>query len=156
MSNDDTERPLPLLRAMIDSLDREMLQLVAQRMALVAEIAAYKRQHGLRIRDPQRERELLEDRTSRAEELGLPRGEMESVFRLLLRASRDHQASLRAEIPLNEQPRRIAIIGGHGKLGALMARLFGDLGHQVLVADVDTDLIATEAAAAADVTIVSV
>jgi chorismate mutase / prephenate dehydrogenase len=141
---------------MIDSLDREMLQLVAQRMALVAEIAAFKRQHGLRIRDPQRERELLEDRTSRAEELGLPRGEMESVFRLLLRASRDHQAALRTEIGPNEQPRTVAIIGGHGRLGKVMTRLFADLGHRVLVADLDTELSGADAAAAADVTIISV
>ena len=156
MKSDASQRSLSVLRSLIDSLDREMLQIVAQRMMLVAEIASYKREHGLRIRDPERERELLADRTRRAEELGLPGGEMESVFRLLLRASRDHQAALRAEIPMNEQPRRVAIIGGHGRLGGLMARLFGDLGHQVMISDVDTDLIATEAAAAADVTIISV
>jgi chorismate mutase/prephenate dehydrogenase len=141
---------------MIDSLDREMLQLVAQRMALVAEIASYKRQHGLRIRDAQRERELLDDRTRRAEELGLPRGEMESVFRLLLRASRDHQAALRTEIAPNETPRTIAVIGGHGRLGSVITRLFADLGHSVIVADLDTDLSAADGARAADVTIISV
>src|SRR4051812_32538068 len=138
--SDESPRSLALLRAMIDSLDRDLLHIVAQRMALVAEIAAYKREHGLKIRDAHRERELLEDRTSRAEALGLPRGEMESVFRLLLRASRDHQAALRAEIPLHERPRTVAVIGGHGRLGSLIARLFGDLGHQVLIADLDTDL----------------
>jgi prephenate dehydrogenase len=37
-----------------------------------------------------------------------------------------------------------------------MTRLFGDLGHRVLVADVDTEIGAAEAAAAADVVIVSV
>ena len=156
VTTDPTPRPLPLLRAKIDSLDREMLQIVAQRMALVAEIAAFKRTHGLRIRDPQRERELLEDRTRRAEELGLPRGEMESVFRLLLRASRDHQAALRAEISPNETPRTVAIIGGHGRLGAVMARFFADLGHRVVIADLGTDLSAIDAATAADVTVVSV
>lgn len=154
--SDESPRALPLLRAMIDSLDRELLQIIAQRMTLVSEIAAYKREHGLRIRDPQRERELLEDRTSRAEELGLPRGEMESVFRLLLRASRDHQAALRAEIPLHERPRAVAVIGGHGKLGSLIARLFGDLGHNVIIADLDTDLSAAEAATNAEVVVVSV
>ena len=74
---------------------------------LVAEIAAFKRTHGLRIRDPQRERELLEDRTRRAGELGLPRGEMESVFRLLLRASRDHATP---EFAASASARRIAPI----------------------------------------------
>ena len=48
------------------------------------------------------------------------------------------------------------MIGGHGRMGALVARMFGDLGHQVIVADVDTELSAGDAAAVADVVVVSV
>ena len=62
MTTDISTRPLPLLRAAIDALDRDLLQIVAHRMAIVAEIAAYKRLHGLRVRDREREREVLEDR----------------------------------------------------------------------------------------------
>lgn len=153
---DPTPRPLPVLRAMIDSLDRDFLQLAAKRMALVGEVAAYKRVHRLKVRDSGREREILEDRASRAEELGLPRGEMESIFRLLLRASRDHQAALRAEVPMEIEERTIAVIGGHGQIGKIMVRMFGDLGHRVLISDVNTDLRAVDAAAAADVTVISV
>ena len=156
MSDDATPRPLPVLRAMVDVLDRDLLQIVVRRMALVGEIAAYKRQHGLRIRDVQREREILEDRCDRAESMGLPRGEIESVFRVLMRASREHQASLRAELPYETEARTVAVIGGHGRLGAVMVRMFGDLGHQVIVADVDTPLGAGDAASVADVVIVSV
>jgi chorismate mutase / prephenate dehydrogenase len=141
---------------MVDVLDRDLLQIVARRMALVGEIAAYKRLHSLRIRDPQREREILDDRSRRAEEMGLPRGEMESLFRVLMRASRDHQASLRAELPYSTQSRTVAVIGGHGGMGTIMSRLFGDLGHQVIIADVDTLLSAGDAASVADVVIVSV
>lgn len=141
---------------MIDALDRDLLQIMARRMALVAEVAAYKRQHGVRIRDTEREREVLRDRHERAVELGLPAGEIESIFRLLLRSSRDYQAALRAEIPLNETARTIAIIGGQGKIGRLLARLFGDLGHRLLIVDRDTVLQAAEAAAAADVVVISV
>jgi chorismate mutase / prephenate dehydrogenase len=156
MIDDATPRPLPVLRAMVDVLDRDLLQIVVRRMALVGEIAAYKRQHGLRIRDVQREREILEDRCDRAESMGLPRGEIESVFRVLMRASREHQASLRAELPYETEARTVAVIGGHGRLGAVMVRMFGDLGHQVIVADVDTPLDAGDAASVADVVIVSV
>lgn len=156
MTGEHPPRPLALLRAMIDALDRDMLQLVARRMALVGEIAQYKREHGLRIRDAAREHELLDDRTRRAAELGLPRGEMESVFRLLIRASRDHQAALRAEVPLDASPRTVAVIGGRGRLGGVVAQLFGDLGHRILIADETTPLSPADAAAAADVTVVSV
>jgi chorismate mutase/prephenate dehydrogenase len=156
MIDDATPRPLPVLRAMVDVLDRDLLQIVARRMALVGEIAAYKRQHALRIRDARREREILEDRCRRAEEMGLPRGEMESLFRVLMRASRDHQASLRAELPYDTTPRTVAVIGGHGGMGAIMVRMFGDLGHQVIVSDVSTPLTAEDAASVADVVVVSV
>lgn len=149
-------RSLPLLRAMIDALDRELLQLAARRMALVGEIAEYKRRHGVRIRDPRREREVLEDRIRRAESLGLPRDEIESIFRLLLRASRDHQAALRAEVPPELEPKTIAVIGGAGRMGTMLVRLFADLGHRVLVVDRDTELTPGDAAGTADVVIVSV
>lgn len=156
MTTTPTPRPLPLLRAMIDALDHDLLQIVARRMALVGEVAAAKRVRGLKIRDPERERDVLHDRARRAEELGLPRGELESIFRLLLRASRDQQAALRAEVPPNEPTRTVAVVGGRGKIGVVVARLFADLGHRVLISDVDTDLRAAEAAAAADVTVISV
>lgn len=149
-------RPLPLLRAMIDALDRELLQVAARRMAIVAEIAAYKREHHLRVRDLQRERAVLADRARTAAELGLPQWEVESIFRLLLRASREQQSALRAEVPLDEAARTVAVIGGEGQIGRVVARLFGDLGHRVIVSDVATTLRPAEAAAVADVTVVSV
>jgi chorismate mutase/prephenate dehydrogenase len=125
-------------------------------MALVGEVAAYKRAHGLRVRDPARERELLADRVRRAAALGLPADEMESVFRVLLRASRDRQSALGAEVPADAAPRTVAVVGGRGGIGRVMVRLFEDLGHRVLVADLETDLAPGDAAAAADVTVVSV
>jgi chorismate mutase/prephenate dehydrogenase len=152
----DTPRPLPVVRAMIDALDRDLLQIMAKRMALVAEVAAYKRVHGLKIRDARREQELLRDRHELAKELGLPSDEIESIFRVLMRSSRDHQAALRAEVPMDAVPYTIAIIGGHGRIGRVMARLFSDLGHRLLLVDTDTTLRAEEAAAVADVTVVSV
>ncbi|HEX6943442.1 MAG TPA: bifunctional chorismate mutase/prephenate dehydrogenase [Gemmatimonadaceae bacterium] len=156
MSTDPNARPLPLLRAMVDSLDHELLQLAARRMAVVSEIAAYKRQHHIRIRDPQREREILEDRARRAEEMGLPKGEIEAMFRVLLRASRDHQAALRTELPYETPSLTVAVVGGRGAMGALLARMFGDLGHSVLVTDHETDLTPGDAAEVADVTVISV
>ncbi|MBV9879315.1 MAG: prephenate dehydrogenase/arogenate dehydrogenase family protein, partial [Gemmatirosa sp.] len=154
--SDPTPRPLPLLRSMIDALDRDLLQIAARRMALVAEVAAYKRAHGLHIRDARREQEVLADRVRRAEELGLPPGEIESIFRLLLRASRDQQAALRTEVAPDETSRTVAVIGGAGQMGQVLVRLFADLGHQVLVSDLGTELTPAAAAAIADVVVVSV
>ncbi|MBU6366426.1 MAG: bifunctional chorismate mutase/prephenate dehydrogenase [Gemmatimonadetes bacterium] len=149
-------RPLPVLRAMIDALDRDLLQTLARRATLVAEVAEVKRREGRRIRDPEREAAVLGEWTAQAQALGLPADEVESIVRMLLRASRDQQAALRAEVPVDEPVRTVAVIGGAGRMGRRMAQLFADLGHHVLVADVDTALRPAQAAEAADVTVVSV
>jgi len=149
-------RPLPVLRAMIDAVDHEILQLLSRRNGLVGEIAAHKREHRLAIRDVDREREIITDRSGRAEPLGLSPAVVENMFRLILWASRDRQAALRAELPLDAEPRTVAVIGGRGAMGRCMADLFGDLGHAVMVADLDTALTPEEAAAMADVVVISV
>ncbi|HEV8362852.1 MAG TPA: bifunctional chorismate mutase/prephenate dehydrogenase [Gemmatimonadaceae bacterium] len=152
----DQSRSLSLLRAMVDATDRDILQAISRRMGLVREIADVKRAAGLRIRDVQREQEVLEDRMRVASELGLPPGEMESLFRLLLRASRDYQALLRVEVLPDEHARTVTIIGGHGRMGRVFSAMFADLGHRVLIVDLDTDLSAADAAAVSDVVVVSV
>jgi chorismate mutase / prephenate dehydrogenase len=155
-SESQLSRPLPVLRAMIDAVDREILQLLARRNAIVSEIAAFKREHRVPIRDRARENEIIGDRRERAMPLGLSPEVIESIFRLVLWASRDRQAALKAEVPPEVEPRSVAIIGGKGGMGQCMGRLFGDLGHAVLIADLDTQLTPEEAAAAADVVLISV
>jgi len=149
-------RSLPVLRAHIDAVDRDILALLARRNALVAEVAQYKRLHQVRIRDASRERDILTDRRDRATPLGLSPEIIESLFRLVLRGSRDRQAALKAEVPTGIEPKSVAIIGGMGRMGQCLARLFGDLGHAVMLADLDTDLKPEEAASVADVVIISV
>ncbi len=154
--DDPAARPLSVLRALIDSVDHEILQLLARRNGLVGEIAAYKRAHGVAIRDRRREREIIADRRRRAGSLGLSPEVIESMLRLILWASRDRQAALKAEVPPDVDERTIAVVGGRGQMGQLIAKLFADLGHAVMIADLDTELEPTEAAAVADVVVISV
>jgi len=152
----DHARSLPVLRAMIDAVDHEILQLLSRRNGLVAEVAAYKRRHRVGIRDPKRERELIADRRERSTPLGLQPEVIESVYRLILWASRDRQASLRAQVPPDLEPKTIAVVGGAGAMGRCVANLFADLGHAVMIADLNTQLTSVEAARVADVVVVSV
>ena len=141
---------------MIDSVDHDILQLLSRRHALVGEIAGYKRAHGVAIRDRTREQEIIADRRERSGRLGLSPEVIESMYRLILWASRDRQAALRAEVPSDLEERTVAVIGGKGMMGRCMAKLFADLGHAVMVADLDTELTPEEAASNADVVIISV
>lgn len=133
-----------------------MLSVLERRMRLVSEIAAWKRSHGLRIRDAAREQQVLDDRAAVAARLALPHDAVESLFRVLMRASRDRQAALGAELPRDMPRHRVAVIGAGGGMGKLLVRLFEEWGQTVLSVDRGTDLRPEEAAASADVTVVSV
>jgi chorismate mutase/prephenate dehydrogenase len=154
-SNPD-EGPLLELRGALDALDHDLLDLLVRRMEIVAEIAALKRQHRVRIRDLERERRVLDDRCANAEKLGLPTGSIESVWRQLMLMSRERQAALRVEVPPDVEPKLIAIIGGEGGMGRSLRTLFSDLGHDVRSADLETELRPADAAAMGDVVIISV
>ena len=150
------EGPLLELRGALDGLDHQLLELLVRRMDIVADIAACKREHRVRIRDLARERRVLDDRCARAEELGLPTESIESVWRQLMLMSRERQAALRAEVPADLEPKTVAIVGGEGGMGGSLKTLFSDLGHEVLSADLRTKLRPADAAAAADVVVISV
>jgi chorismate mutase/prephenate dehydrogenase len=151
-----TPEALGLLRQQIDELDRQVLELLARRMAVVKDVAAVKRSEGVQIRDFEREREVLDERCSRAEQLGLPPGPVESIYRQIMLASRDYQAALGAAAPRTMVPKDVAVIGGAGQMGTVMARMFRELGHRVVIADLTTDARPQDAAARADVVLISV
>ena len=144
------------LRERIDQLDRRFVELLAERNDLVAQVANVKRQSGFPIRDPDREARMLETRRELGSSDGIRPEVVESLFRVILWASRDRQASLRAAVPKHVEPRVIAIIGGLGGMGRCLETMFGEQGHEVLVADLDTTLRPREAAQRADVTVISV
>jgi chorismate mutase / prephenate dehydrogenase len=151
------DRPaIALLREHLDAIDAKILQLLGQRMGVVGDMAAQKREHGVRIRDLSRERAVLADRCAQAVAHGLPPEIIESIFRLVLLASRERQAALGAELPRDAESRAIAIVGGKGAMGSTLAGLFTELGHRVSIADLDTELTPERAAAEADVVVVSV
>jgi prephenate dehydrogenase len=83
--------PLPELqevREHIDSLDRELLALLARRTQLVRRAAKAKAEAGKPVVDPAREETLLAARRQEAVKLGLAPEAAEGIFRSILRYSR--------------------------------------------------------------------
>jgi chorismate mutase / prephenate dehydrogenase len=148
--------PLPELRAQLDELDRQLLELLARRMEIVSGVARYKRASNIEVRDSGREQQLLAAKRELAVKLGLDPEAIESIYRQILISSRDHQASmLRAPAP--EGPSRsVLIVGGGGAMGGLLRQLFQDLGHSVESLDLDSTRTAEELVPAADVVVISV
>ena len=154
--SDNVPNELLPLRKRIDELDRRFVELLAERNELVAQVADVKRQSGFPIRDSSREGQMLEARRSLGLKDGIRPEVVESLFRVILWASRDRQATLRAAVPVRVDPKSIAIVGGHGGMGKCLEKMFLAQGHHVMITDVDTPLTPAEAAGKADVIVVSV
>lgn len=65
------DRELQVLRSQIDALDAQLLRVLAQRLAVSAQIAQVKQQDNLAVFQPKRWESLLHQRLESAEQLGL-------------------------------------------------------------------------------------
>lgn len=74
---------LRVWRAEIDRLDNALLDLLAKRMSLVKEIGAYKDKNNLCILQPSRYRELMAQRATLGQELGLDEVLVHDLFSLI-------------------------------------------------------------------------
>ena len=92
VNNLNNER-LSTFRNQIDVIDQELMRILMSRMALSKEIAAYKQDHNLKIRDRERELQLIEDRTRDIDDEVL-REALTDVLEAILKASRDVQESM--------------------------------------------------------------
>jgi chorismate mutase/prephenate dehydrogenase len=154
--SDPPTTPLPELRDQLDAVDRQVLELLARRMQIVSAVARYKRAENIGIRDARREEQVLAARRQLARELGLDPESIESIYRQILLSSRDYQAAMNlAGAPAGE-PKTVLIVGGAGAMGGVLAGLFRELGHHVLIADLGTHPRAEALVAQADVVVISV
>ncbi|STL78062.1 bifunctional chorismate mutase T and prephenate dehydrogenase [Escherichia coli] len=78
---------LTALRDQIDEVDKALLNLLAKRLELVAEVGEVKSRFGLPIYVPEREASMLASRRAEAEALGVPPDLIEDVLRRVMRES---------------------------------------------------------------------
>ncbi|END2488399.1 TPA: bifunctional chorismate mutase/prephenate dehydrogenase [Vibrio vulnificus] len=123
---------LNALREQIDAVDKQMLELLAQRLALVEQVGHVKSQHGLPIYAPDREAAMLASRRAEAEKIGVPPQLIEDILRRTMRESYASEKDSGFKC-LNPDLRSVVIIGGHGQLGGLFSRMFTLSGYQVKI-----------------------
>lgn len=83
------------IRAKIDEIDSDLVQLFAKRMSLSAEVADYKKEHNLPIYVPSREREILQDVATKA---GPEMANYSRVlYSMIFELSRSYQSKRNAE-----------------------------------------------------------
>lgn len=123
---------LDQLRDKIDSVDKQILNLLAERLALVEEVGVVKSEHGLPIYVPEREAAMLASRRLEAEKIGVPPQLIEDVLRRTMRESYASEKDSGFKC-LNTDLKKAVVIGGHGQLGSLFTRMLKLSRYQVEV-----------------------
>ncbi|PMH75847.1 bifunctional chorismate mutase/prephenate dehydrogenase [Vibrio cyclitrophicus] len=118
------------LRDQIDVVDKQMLDLLAQRLALVEKVGEVKSEHGLPIYVPEREAAMLASRRQEAEKIGVPPQLIEDILRRTMRESYASEKDSGFKC-LNPELRSVVIVGGNGQLGGLFGRMFKLSGYEV-------------------------
>ena len=129
------EKSLADLRRDLNEIDHQLLALVAKRQALSREVARVKRDTGYPTRDYQREREVIMDARTAADELGVSPMLAEALLRLLIRSSLTTQEQASVAAHGVGSGRRTLVIGGAGKMGRWFVEFLASQGFSVEVAD---------------------
>ena len=85
---------LTILRRQIDELDNNLLELLARRMRVSREIGQYKKEHNMPILQAQRYDEILSNRISQAEKMGMDAEFMKTVLVAIHEESVRHQQEI--------------------------------------------------------------
>ncbi|PCI60354.1 MAG: bifunctional chorismate mutase/prephenate dehydrogenase [Gammaproteobacteria bacterium] len=126
------EQKLTKLRNEIDSIDTELVDLLAKRLAVTTKVGQLKSAQGVPIYAPEREAELLSKRRQQAMDAGVSPQLIEDVLRRMMRDSYLSQDSSGYQC-INPQCNKVVIIGGAGQLGSIFVDLFTRSNYQVAI-----------------------
>jgi chorismate mutase/prephenate dehydrogenase len=119
------------LRLQIDAIDSQMVELLAQRSKLTAQVGQYKSQVGLPIYVPEREAELITKRRQQAKDRGVSPVLVEDLLRRIMRESYHTQNV--TYLCTNPLIKKIVVVGGAGALGRIFVDMFKRSGYPVVI-----------------------
>lgn len=146
---------LTALRDQIDEVDKALLDLLARRMALVAEVGEVKSKYGLPIYVPEREASMLASRRKEAQAPGVSPDLIEDVLRRVMRESYSSEND-KGFKTLCPSLRPVVIVGGGGQMGRLFEKMLTLSGYQVRILEKEDWSHAPELMKDAGMVIVSV
>ena len=128
------------LRTRLDEIDAAIIDLVAERQAVVTTIGEHKLRTGLPLRHYEREREVIDRGMDRAESLGLEGAVARDILQTLIHHSLSNQETHKLVQSEHGHGQRALVIGGLGRMGVWMSRYLDMVGYNVDVSDrVDGD-----------------
>jgi len=123
------------LRQRLDAIDSGIIDLIAERQAVVTTIGEHKLRTGLPLRHYEREREVIDLGVARAESLGLEGSVARDIMQTLIHHSLSNQETHKLVQSDHGQGRRALVIGGLGRMGVWVSRYLDMVGYKVDIAD---------------------
>ena len=122
---------LDALREEIRKRDLEIVRLISERTELAKDIGRTKIEQGVPIRNVEVEKRVKARYVEEGSRYGLSEDLMTSISSAVIQEAVDAEARLfKCKVP-----KKVAVIGGAGKMGGWTADLFKDLGHSVVIID---------------------
>lgn len=119
------------LRQQIDQLDSQLVELLAKRAVVTAEVGRVKQQYALPLYVPEREQALIKARREQAEQAGVSADLIEDVLRRVMRES--YQTQEAGFVCCRTPGDKVVVVGGAGALGKRFVSLFQRSGYNVEV-----------------------
>ena len=123
------------LRNNLSAIDRRLVEMIAERQRIVADIGKTKQNTGTGTRDYAREKNVLEMGRKQALEMGVDPDLVEKLLEMLIRTSLESQERDRVVAEGKGDGRRALVIGGAGKMGHWFVEFFVSQGFATTVAD---------------------
>jgi len=130
------DKRLSELRNEIDATDNELIEIIARRAKLTAEVGEVKRSLKQPLYVPERERSLIKERRKKAKDAGLSEELIEDVVRRIIRESYRTQTS-QAAATSSQLDRPVFVFGGKGALGTRLVSQLEQTGYSVIAIDKD-------------------
>lgn len=119
------------LRQQIDQLDSQLVELLAKRAAVTAQVGRVKQLYALPLYVPEREQALIKARREQAEQAGVSADLIEDVLRRVMRES--YQTQEAGFVCCRSVGDKVVVVGGDGALGKRFVSLFKRSGYSVEV-----------------------
>jgi len=126
---------LERLRERLSDVDCRIVDAIAERQAIVAEIGATKIGQGRPVRDFAREKEVVERVRAHAHERGVDPEVAEEIVRSLIRSSLAAQEHARVAASGTGNGKQALVIGGAGKMGRWLVDFLDSQGYKVDISD---------------------
>lgn len=127
-----TREELLALRKEVDRIDAEIVRLIARRADATAEIGLTKKKEKMKVRDVEREKQVLDQVADISQSLGMDPTRTRELFRQMISESLRMQKGAR---PKDLDGKTVLIVGGAGRMGRWACRFLSNRGATVRVYD---------------------